>query len=138
MQDGFMQDRALPEEIENLSDADLAVVIELQKAELDRLLAENARLHERIEQLLAMQEREQVLRQQLQSMFREPQTALPPPEPNRRMERRAEKAAQRYQELKGALSQLVDVLERKSAEAAAPDMPADSLDADETAEDPKS
>ena len=45
-----------------LNSSALEVVVELQKAELDRLLAENKRLHQRIDQLLQLQEREQVLR----------------------------------------------------------------------------
>lgn len=94
-----------------MSSADLEVVIEVQKAELDRLLKENTRLHKRIDQLLALQEREQVLRQQMQSVLgataRPPQIAASP-----ELEARAKKAERRNAVLKQALSKLVDALER--------------------------
>ncbi len=43
----------------------LADVVELQRAELTRLLQENRRLNERVDQMVKLQEREQVLRQQM-------------------------------------------------------------------------
>ena len=49
-------------DISDLSGADLALVVELQRKELDRLLRENAQLHARVNQLIGLQEREQVLR----------------------------------------------------------------------------
>ena len=53
-----------------LAAADLEVVVELQKTELDRLLRDNARLNDRVDKLLVMQEREQVLRQELQGLIK--------------------------------------------------------------------
>ena len=87
-----------PPERENGTPADrsLPVVVEFQKMELTRLLRENERLNNRIDQLFDeirhlrdMQQREQVLRQQEQALRRQHQEtldrltsrpALPPPE----------------------------------------------------------
>jgi hypothetical protein len=44
----------------------LNAVVELQRAELDRLLRDNGWLHQRLDELMTFQEREQVLRQQMQ------------------------------------------------------------------------
>ncbi len=44
----------------------LQAVVELQRAELNRLLREQSRLNDRIDSLLQLYEREQVLRQQMQ------------------------------------------------------------------------
>ena len=52
--------------IDRLTASELATVVELQRAELDRLLGEQRRLNDRIDKMLNMQEREQVLRQQTQ------------------------------------------------------------------------
>ncbi len=41
-------------------------IVELQRAELTRLLRENKRLNERVDELIKLQQREQVLRQQIQ------------------------------------------------------------------------
>ena len=64
-------------DISDLSGADLALVVELQRKELDRLLRENAQLHARVNQLIGLQEREQVLRQQMQSMMGTPKAEMP-------------------------------------------------------------
>ena len=45
----------------------LRAVVELQRAELSRLLREQSRLNDRIDSLLRLHEREQVLRQQMQA-----------------------------------------------------------------------
>ena len=45
----------------------LQTVVELQRAELSRLLREQSRLNDRIDSLLQLHEREQVLRQQMQA-----------------------------------------------------------------------
>ena len=102
-----------------LSDADLNVVVELQRAELDRLLRENARLNERIQQLIGMQEREQVLRQQMQTMLGEKPQPAPLIDANG-LERRAKSAEQRYSQLKSALGHLLDALERKMVNRSEP------------------
>ena len=52
--------------IEDLTPRELAMVVELQQVELKRLLKEHRRLNDRIDQLMQLQEREQVLRQQIQ------------------------------------------------------------------------
>ncbi|CAN0594740.1 unnamed protein product, partial [Laminaria digitata] len=49
--------------MDGLSAGELATVVELQRVELDRLLREHRRLNDRIDQMLRLQEREQVLRQ---------------------------------------------------------------------------
>lgn len=51
---------------EQLSDQATEVVVELQRVELNRLLQENERLNARMDRLIQMLEREQVLRQQMQ------------------------------------------------------------------------
>ncbi len=53
--------------MDGLSAGELATVVELQRVELDRLLREHRRLNDRIDQMLRLQEREQVLRQQMQA-----------------------------------------------------------------------
>lgn len=45
----------------------LSDIVELQRAELTRLLRENKRLNERVDELIKLQQREQVLRQQIQN-----------------------------------------------------------------------
>ena len=96
-----------------LTHADLEVVVELQKAELDRLLRENAKLHERVIQLLSMQEREQILRQQMQTMLGHASTQQRPAEKSQRLEHRAQAVENRYGRLKDALSLLVTAIERQ-------------------------
>ncbi|MGZ0186951.1 MAG: hypothetical protein ACKVH0_02925 [Alphaproteobacteria bacterium] len=100
---------------EALSQADLEVVVELQKAELDRLLRENMRLHERVSQLLTMQEREQVLRQQMQTMLGNTAVQKQQPEESLLLEQRASTAEKRYGRLKGALTMLIDAMERQKS-----------------------
>ncbi len=50
-----------------LSEQSLEVVVELQKVEINRLLREHRVLNDRIDRLLTLHEREQVLRQQMQA-----------------------------------------------------------------------
>ena len=102
-----------------LTDADLSVVVELQRTELDRLLRENTWLNERIQQLIAMQEREQVLRQQMQTMLGD---KGPPAQlvDASGLERRANAAERRYGRLKTALGHLLDVLEQRSVSRSEP------------------
>ena len=97
----------------SLDPAAMEVVIELQKAELDRLLLENRRLHERIDRLLQLQEREQVLRQQLQSLLgHSPKT---PEIPNNLINDKTVQSAQtRYDRLKDALGLLLVALEKRT------------------------
>ena len=92
-----------------LAAADLEVVVALQKTELDRLLRDNARLNDRVDKLLAMQEREQVLRQELQGLIK---TA----ESRRRREIAGQNGVaaerRRNRRLKQALVALVSAVER--------------------------
>lgn len=97
--------------LETLEPADLRVVVELQKTELDRLLRENARLNERLDTLLAMQEREQVLRQELQGLM----TAMERQQRivgRRPMAAGAVAAERRNRRLKRALRLLLGAIER--------------------------
>lgn len=52
---------------EELSLDTLRAVVELQRTELNRLLREQSRLNDRVDSLLRLHEREQVLRQQMQT-----------------------------------------------------------------------
>lgn len=96
-----------------LSEADLKVVVTLQKTELDRLLHENARLNERADKLLAMQEREQVLRQELQGLLKAAGGARPALESQAALRARADDVARRNRRLKRALKLLVAAVERE-------------------------
>ncbi len=95
-----------------LSKADLEVVVELQKAELDRLLRDNARLHERIGKLLAMQEREQILRQQMQTLLGDATANRKQLDDGAGLQVRARVAETRYGRLKQAMILLIDAMER--------------------------
>lgn len=92
-----------------LAAADLEVVVALQKTELDRLLRDNARLNDRVDKLLAMQEREQVLRQELQGLIKTAESRR-----RREIAGRNEVAAERRRNrrLKQALVALVSAVER--------------------------
>lgn len=62
-------------------DAIAAAVLELQRTEMSRLLRDNADLNKRLDRMITTQEREQVLRQQMQNIVDRlsQQQALPPP-----------------------------------------------------------
>lgn len=101
-----------------LANADLAVVVELQRAELDRLLRENKTLHDRIDQLIGLQEREQVLRQQMQGLFIDKDQAHTQAtlEDTRHTER-VRAAGERYDRLKTALVLLLGAIEKQNNKA---------------------
>jgi len=101
---------------DQLSDDVLEAVVELQRVELDRLLAENRRLHEETDRLLRFAEREQVLRQQTQNQIDvlQARLALPSPDPHR-LESRIRETESNFDLLKQALWQLVLYLEGKQA-----------------------
>jgi len=83
-------------------------------AELDRLTADNARLHEQHDRLLTLLEREQVLRQQLQTQLTNSisKTTIEPPPPDLSdLERRLRETENNFELLKRAVSQLVLVVE---------------------------
>lgn len=91
----------------------LPAVVELQSAELERLARDNQRLMDRIETFLQLQEREQVLRQQLQSQVDRLNERLDrtPAEADREAVRRAARETMNA-DLKPILLALLDVLER--------------------------
>jgi len=111
----------------NLSAASQAVVIEMQRTELSRLLREQQRLNDRVDQLLQLHEREQVLRQQMQAALDNlsAQRALPPPPPqaqhseaeHERLVGRVDRAEGKFAALQSAVGLLVSVLERQTASA---------------------
>ena len=104
-----------------LSEASQIVVIELQRTELSRLLREQRNLNERVDQLLRLHEREQVLRQQMQAALDSlaAQRALPPPPENHleqeRLAARVNRAEGKFAALQSAVGRLVTVLERQTA-----------------------
>ncbi len=108
--------------IEDLSPGELATVVELQRVELDRLLSEQKRLNDRIDLLLQLQEREQVLRQQMQASLEQlvaqrgaPQasTSLDMPDEVPLLSDRLDRAERRFRALRTAVGQLVVALERQ-------------------------
>ncbi len=102
-------------DISDLSGPDLALIVELQRKELDRLLRENAQLHARVNQLIGLQEREQVLRQQMQSMMGAPKAEAPASllEDTSDLAVRAQTSEARYERLKGAMALLITAIERE-------------------------
>ena len=105
--------------VNDLSTDQLAVVVELQRAELNRLLAEQRRLNDRVDKLLALQEREQVLRQQMQasldhlgsqgngSVLTDPAEDVP------LLTDRPNRTEQRFHAMRAKVEQLVITLERQ-------------------------
>ncbi|NKB49070.1 MAG: hypothetical protein GKS02_06870 [Alphaproteobacteria bacterium] len=106
-----------------LSEASQELVIELQRTELSRLLREQQRLNDRVDQLLQLHEREQVLRQQMQAALDNlsAQRVLPSPERNdveqARLIERVDKAESKFSALQSAVGLLVAVLERQAVSA---------------------
>lgn len=113
--------------IEDLSSDELAVVVEMQRVELNRLLGEQRRLNDRIDKLLDLQEREQVLRQQMQtaldrlagqpgarvSAVPTDDAGLDAPAAVPLLEDRLERTERRFSALRDAVAQLVTLLERQ-------------------------
>lgn len=84
------------------------------RAEVDRLVADNTRLHEQQDRLLTLLEREQVLRQQLQGQLTDlsGETALiAAPSELSELENRLRQTEKNFDLLKQALSQLIRVVE---------------------------
>ena len=106
-----------------LSAASQVVVIELQRTELSRLLREQQRLNDRVDQLLQLHEREQVLRQQMQAALDKfgTQHALPPPRrseaDHEQLVERVSRAERKFSALQSAVGLLVGALERQAAAA---------------------
>jgi hypothetical protein len=107
--------------IDDLSTEQLAAVVELQRVELNRLLGEQRRLNDRIDKLLDLQEREQVLRQQMQGALdrlAEQRMAAPPAETGTHsatllIEDRLKRSERRFAALRTAVGHLVILLERQ-------------------------
>jgi hypothetical protein len=106
-----------------LSGESQMVVIEMQKTELTRLLREQQRLNDRVDQLLQLHEREQVLRQQMQAALDNlaTQRALPPPAQaeahHEQLVERVNRAEGKFTALQSAVAQLVTVIERRAVSA---------------------
>lgn len=106
-----------------LSSESRELVIELQRTELSRLLREQQRLNDRVDQLLQLHEREQVLRQQMQAALDKlsDQRALPSPERAERDQQqlveRVNHAESKFSALQSAVGRLVTVIERQTASA---------------------
>ena len=105
-----------------LSEQTLDAIIELQRVELNRLLTENNRLNNRVDDLVQIQQREQVLRQQLQNnveRLTDQVAAIPPPEHVERntqmLENRLQRSESNYSQLMRALMALMSFLEGKKA-----------------------
>jgi hypothetical protein len=123
-----MADAALPGGADSVSAAPgeysnevMVAVVELQKVELGRLLRENQRLNDRVDQLIKLQEREQTLRQQAQNSIERltlqlgrlnDQLALPSPE-QLRAEARLKESESRFEALKAVLLKLLGFLEHR-------------------------
>ena len=106
--------------MDGLSAGELATVVELQRVELDRLLREHRRLNDRIDQMLRLQEREQVLRQQMQAALDRlaeqrvsSGTNLERPAEPRQLADRLHRTERRFSALSSAVGQLVSYIEQK-------------------------
>ena len=103
--------------IDGLSNNELVSVVELQRLELNRLLGEQRRLNDRIDKLLHMQEREQVLHQQMQAAQGrlDEQDSLPdkPTVQQQPLAHHLNRTEQKFNALQIAVGQLVDFIERR-------------------------
>ena len=110
------------------TDSGLATIVRLQSSELERLARENARLMDRIETLLRLQEREQVLRQQMQAQIGQLGERIAEWQPKALAAPAADPAeAGEREEIKPVLLAMLDLLERMAPGAtarAAPQPPA--------------
>ncbi|MEK9660986.1 MAG: hypothetical protein VW644_04505 [Alphaproteobacteria bacterium] len=123
--------------VDDLSVESLRAVVELQRAELNRLLREQTRLNDRIDSLLRLHEREQVLRQQMQvslDRLAEAQIALSGSAGNTlprnitssrdgdmtSLQRRLERTEDRFSELQHAVGDLVAYIERQGTTSGSP------------------
>lgn len=104
--------------------AELTAIVEMQRVELQRLMRENTRLNERLSKMFDMQEREQVLRQQLQGALAalterkaELMIAGAMAERSGDADPRLAEQERRFRELKHAVGLLVQAIERERAAA---------------------
>ncbi len=109
-----------PEQPEQSGAGHNDVIVELQKAELTRLLRDNERLNSRIDNLIEMQQREQILRQQMQGQLDQlmERLALPAPVPpappeQEELKDRLQATETKFNLLTRAVGQLVAFLERR-------------------------
>jgi hypothetical protein len=96
-------------------------VLELQRAELDRLLRDNGWLHQRLDELMSYQEREQVLRQQMQGTVDRltDRLSLPAPAAVDNDAIRREARAEIETALKPVLVEILEALSRRSRQSPA-------------------
>lgn len=93
----------------------LADVVELQRAELTRLLQENRQLNERVDKMVRLQEREQVLRQQMHATLEHLSSSRPPlslAQTHAGIEDNSDEAEQKYLALKQTVTHLVSHIQR--------------------------
>lgn len=115
--------RSAPDAAASVDQGGLSTIVDMQREELDRLRGEVDRLNERTDFLLKMQEREQVLRQQLQGtidrMVERLGTPTAPAAPASAdtglLTSRLYEVENRFSLLKSAVLQLLTVIERRSA-----------------------
>jgi septation ring formation regulator EzrA len=102
--------------IDDLTPRELAMVVELQQVELKRLLKEHRRLNDRIDQLMQLQEREQVLRQQIQEaldkLADQRLSEVPGRHPVPQIEHHIHRAEARFNALRNAVGRLVIAIEQ--------------------------
>jgi len=94
--------------------SELAVVVELQRTELDRLLNSNHRLEERVDTLIKQNENEQVLRRQMQATLdrlTERQALPAPPDENAQLKRRLDENENTLGMLKQGVMALIGYIE---------------------------
>lgn len=101
---------------ESIGEADyLHDIVELQRSELTRLLRENKRLNDRIDELVKLQHRDQTLRQQLQETLDRLATTMPEaPQSNGQytaeLEARMRQTETRFNALRTGVAKLVSSL----------------------------
>ncbi|MHA1565683.1 MAG: hypothetical protein ACTSX7_10265 [Alphaproteobacteria bacterium] len=96
----------------------LSDIVELQRTELTRLLRENKRVNERLDQMVNLQEREQVLRQQMQETLdrltaeKLAISGSTTPSPDA-LDERIRHAERRYDALKQTVGLLINLIEER-------------------------
>ncbi len=90
-------------------------IVELQRSELTRLLRENKRLNDRIDELIKLQHRDQTLRRQLQETLDRLATTMPAPAPQNgtytaELEARMRQTETRFNALRTGVAKLVSSL----------------------------
>ncbi len=108
--------------LDALSEQTLEVIVELQRTELTRILGDNERLNRRVDEMMDLQRRQQVLQQQTQNTLEnlsKQLDRLPSPETytreTRALESRLQETESNFGMLKSGLFALLAFLERKRA-----------------------